>query len=80
MLSGGKGHFGVSRKNILAKGGLVDPGSYVCHVIDDSVYYNSILATWGNNHAIGCNWGVNHTFFKFRGGIEKVVIIEGGKV
>jgi hypothetical protein len=64
----------------LVKVVLMGPGSRACHMIDNSVYYNSILATWGNRRAIGCNWGVNCYFLKFRGWIEKVVIIEGGKV
>ena len=46
----------------------------------DSVYFNSILAIGGNGRAIGCNWEVNRDFLKFRGWIEKVVIVEGGKV
>ena len=45
-------------------------GSRACHVIDDSVYYNSILATGGNGRAIGCNWGVNREFLKFREGLK----------
>ena len=56
------------------------PRSRVCHVLDDSINYNAILGTGGNVHAIGCNWGVNREFLKFRGGIEKFVIVEGGKV
>jgi hypothetical protein len=42
-------------KNPIGKGVLVGPGSRVCHVIDDSVYFNSILATGGNCRAIGLN-------------------------
>jgi hypothetical protein len=58
----------------------VGPGSRVCHVLDDSINYNAILGTGGNGRAIGSNWGVNREFLKFRGGIEKFVIVEGGKV
>jgi hypothetical protein len=76
----GKGHFGVFRKNKLVNGGLVGSGLRACHVIDNFVYYNSILATGGNGRVIGCNWRVNRAFFKFRREIEKVVIVEGGKV
>ena len=76
----GKGHFGVFRKIKLVNGDLVGPRSHACHVIDNSVYYNSILATGGNGRAIGCNWRVNRAFFKFKGEIEKVVIVENGKV
>ena len=46
----------------------------------DSVYFNSILAIGGNGRAIGCNWEVNRDFLKFRGWIEKVVIVEGDKM
>ena len=46
-------------KNQISKVVLVGPGSRACHVIDDSIYFNSILATGGNGYAIGCNWGVN---------------------
>jgi hypothetical protein len=43
------------------------------HVLDDSINYNAILGTGGNSHAIGCNWGVNRAFLKFRGrGIENL--------
>ena len=59
---------------------LVGSESRACHVIDDSFYFNSILDTESNGRAIGCNWGVNRDFLKFRGWIEKVVIVEGGKV
>ncbi len=48
--------------------GLVGPGSRACHVLDDSVNYNTILGTGGSGHAIRCNWGVNRAFFKFGGG------------
>ena len=54
LLSGGKGYVGVFRKMKWVKGGLMGPGSRACHVIDDFVYYNSILATGGNGDAIGC--------------------------
>ena len=60
----------------MVKGVLVGRGSHACHVIDDSIYYNSILATGGNGRAIRCNWGVNRDFLKFREWIEKVVIVE----
>ena len=63
-------------KNQIGKGCTGGSGSRVCHVIDDSIYYNSILATGGNGRAIRCNWGVNRDFLKFRGWIEKVVIVE----
>ncbi len=46
------------------------PGSYVCHVLDDSINYNAILGTGGNGHAIGCNWGVNRALLKFGGGLK----------
>ena len=62
-----KGISGVFRKIKWVKGGLVGPGSRVCHVLDDSINYNAILDTGGNDHAIGCNWGVNREFLKFRG-------------
>ena len=55
LLSGGKGYVGVFRKMKWVKGSLVSPESHVCHVIDDSIYYNSILATGGNGRAIRCN-------------------------
>jgi hypothetical protein len=42
-------------KNQIGKGVLVGPGSRACHVINDSVYFNSILATRGNGRAIGLN-------------------------
>jgi hypothetical protein len=42
-------------KNQIGKGVLVGLGSHVCHVIDDSVYFNSILVTGGNGRAIGLN-------------------------
>jgi hypothetical protein len=83
LLSGGKGHFGVFRKMKWVKGSLVGPGSHVCHVIDNSFYYNSILVTGGNGRAIGCNWGggsIVHFLSLGGGGIEKLVIVEGGKV
>jgi hypothetical protein len=51
----GTRHFRVFRKIKLVKSGLVGPGSCVCHVIDDSVYYNSILAIRGNGRAVRCN-------------------------
>ena len=56
------------------------PRSRVCHVLDDSINYNAILGTGGNGRAIGCNWGVNRAFFKFRGWIENFVIVESGKM
>ena len=59
---------------------LVGPGSRACHVLHYSVNSNAILGSWGNGRAIGCNWGVNCDFLKFKGWIEKVVIVEGGKV
>ena len=40
-------------KNQIGKGVLVSPVSRVCHVIDDSVYFNSILAIGGTGRAIG---------------------------
>ena len=42
-------------KNPIGKGVLVGSGSRACHVIDDSVYFNLILATGGNGRAIGLN-------------------------
>jgi hypothetical protein len=42
-------------KNQIGKGVLVGSGSRACHVIDDFVYFNSILATGGNGYAIGLN-------------------------
>ena len=54
--------------------------SHARHMSNISVQINSNLDTGGNSLAIGCNWGVNRTFWKFGGGIEKVVIVEGGKV
>ena len=54
--------------------------SHVCHVLHYSVNSNMILGLGGNDCAIGCNWGVNRDFLKFRGWIEKVVIVESGKV
>ena len=56
------------------------PGGPVCHVLHYSVNSNTILGSGGNGRAIGCNWGVNRDFLKFRGWIEKVVIVEDGKV
>ena len=41
---------------------------------------NPNLDTGGNGRAIRSNWGVNCASWKFGGGIEKVVIVEGGKV
>ena len=52
----------------LVKVVLVGSGSHACHVIDNSIYYNSILAIGDNSHAIGCNWEVNCDFLKFWGG------------
>jgi hypothetical protein len=49
-------------------------------VLHYSVNSNAILGIGGNGRAIECNWGVNHASWKFGGGIEKVVIVEGGKV
>ena len=40
-------------KNQIGKGVLVGPGSCVCHVLLYSVYFNSILASGGNDRAIG---------------------------
>jgi hypothetical protein len=54
--------------------------SRACHVLHYSVNSNTILGSGGNGRAIGCNWGVNRDFLKFRRWIEKVVIVEGGKV
>ena len=54
--------------------------SRVCHVLHYFVNSNAILGSGDNDRAIGCNWGVNRDFLKFRGWIEKVVIIEGDKV
>ena len=42
-------------KNQFGKGVLVGLGSRACHVIDDFVFFNSILATGGNGCAIGLN-------------------------
>jgi hypothetical protein len=42
-------------KNQIGKSDLVGLGSRACHVIDDSVYFNSILVTGDNSHAIGLN-------------------------
>ena len=42
-------------KNQIGKGVLVDLGSRACHVIDDSVYFNSILVIGGNGCAIELN-------------------------
>ena len=58
-------------KNQIGKNDLVGLGSSACHVIDNSVYFNSILATGDNGRTIGCNWRVNHDFLKFRGGLKK---------
>ena len=41
---------------------------------------NALLGIVGIGRAIECNWGVNHASWKFGGGIEIVVIVEGGKV
>ena len=54
--------------------------SRACHVLHYFVNSNAILGSRDNDRAIGCNWGVNRDFLKFRGWIEKVVIIEGDKV
>jgi hypothetical protein len=54
--------------------------SHARHMSNISVQINPNLETGGNGCAIGCNWGVNRAFWKFGGGIEKVVIVEGGKV
>ena len=55
--------------------------SCACHVLYYFVNSNAILGSGGNGRAIGCNWGgVNCDFLKFKGWIEKVVIVEGGKV
>ena len=40
-------------KNQIDKDVLVDPRSRACHMIDDSVYFNSILASGDNSRAIG---------------------------
>jgi hypothetical protein len=55
----------------LVKSVLVGLGSRACHMIDDFVYYNSILAIGDNGRTIGCNWRVNRDFLKFRGGLKK---------
>ena len=64
----GKGHFGVFRKIKLVNGDLVGPRSHACHVIDNSIYYNSILATGGNGRAIG---GSIVHFLSLRGRLKK---------
>jgi hypothetical protein len=53
-LSGDKGISGF-RENQIGKGVLVGSGSCACHVIDDFVYFNLILAIGGNGCAIGLN-------------------------
>jgi hypothetical protein len=40
-------------KNKISKGVLVGPRSRACHVLLYSVYFNSILASGGNDRAIG---------------------------
>ena len=40
-------------KNQIGKGVLVGSGSRACLVIDDSVYFNLILALRGNGRVIG---------------------------
>ncbi len=40
-------------KNQIGKGVLVGPRSRACHVIDDSFYFNLILASGGYGRAIG---------------------------
>jgi hypothetical protein len=40
-------------KNKFGKVILVGPGSRVCHMLLHSVYFNWILASGGNGHAIG---------------------------
>ena len=40
-------------KNQIGKGVLMGPRSCACHVIDDSIYFNLILASGGNSRAIG---------------------------
>ena len=55
-------------------------GSRVCHVLDDSVNYNAILGTGNNGWAIECNWGGQSCIFEVLGGIEKVMVVESGKV
>ena len=69
------------QKNKWVLAGLVGLASYVCHVLHYSINFNAILGIGGNSRAIGCNWGeVNRVSWKFERGIEKVVIVEGGKV
>ena len=55
-------------------------GLRACHMLHYSINFNMILGLGANVRAIGCNWGVNCDFLVFRGWIEKVVIVEGGKV
>jgi hypothetical protein len=64
----------------LVKVVLVGLGSRACHVLHYSVNSNAILGSGGNSRVIRCNWGVNRDFLKFRGWIEKVVIVKSGKV
>ncbi len=49
-------------------------------MLDDSVNYNAILGTGNNSWAIECNWGGQSCIFEVLGGIEKVMIVESGKV
>ena len=44
------------------------------------VHFKVILIIEGTNRAIECNWEINRAFGKFGGGIEKRIIVEGGKV
>jgi hypothetical protein len=67
-------------KNQIGKGCSGGSGITCVSRDTDSVYFNLILVIGGNGRAIGCNWGVNCDFLKFRGWIEKVVIVEGDKV
>jgi hypothetical protein len=54
--------------------------SHVGHVIRFFVDSNGNLDARGNGCAIQVNWRVNCSNRKFGGGIEKWVIIQGGKV
>ena len=75
-----EGIFGFSKAIV----GDSCPGGLVCHVHVTCCTIPLILTRfWAQGvtamqlDAIG---GVNHDFLKFRGWIEKVVIVEGGKV
>ena len=45
-----------------------------------SIHFKAILIVEGTERAIECNWEVNRAFGKFGRGIEKGMIVEGGKV